>query len=227
MRRDKKDIDWSYSGLTGPDKWGELCEEFSLASVGREQSPIEISGAVAEELPKLKIDYTDCPVEVIDTGHLLFAHALDGDGAGGRLTIGKISYTLRSFHFHSPAEHLIEGERYKAEAHLVHRGPLGELLVLAVLFCPVREGEILETLFDPASPPERFNASHLLPEDPSSYYTYPGSLTTPPCTEGVKWVILKDVAPISEAQIERLTGKYGANSRPVQPLNNRVVRSSE
>jgi carbonic anhydrase len=227
MCADEKDINWSYSGDTGPDRWGDLSAEFSLASRGKEQSPVEISGATPEKLPELKLDYIDCPVEVIDTGHLFFAHALDGEIAGGSLSIDGSSYTLKSFHFHCPAEHLIEGERYKAELHLVHKNQKGELLVLAVLFCPLKEGEVTHTLLNPTSPPERFNASLLLPTDTSKYYTYPGSLTTPPCTEGVKWVILKDVAAITEAQIEQLTDRYGANSRPTQPLNGRVVRISE
>jgi carbonic anhydrase len=216
---------WSYGGETGPAAWGRLSPEFALCETGTEQSPVNLANATPAELPDLGFAYQEVPREVVNTGHTLQVNY----PAGSSMSVGGTTYQLLQFHFHTPAEHRLQGRELPMEIHFVHRGPQGDLAVVGVLVergaanaavqplwshLPARRGEernISSVRIDPES---------LLPRDRQTY-RYPGSLTTPPCTEGVKWFVFDEPIQMSAAQIEAVRSIIGTTNRPVQPLGNR------
>lgn len=211
------DADWSYEGATGPAHWAALTPRFADCD-GDAQSPIDLAGAQPDDdLEPLRISYPPISAEENTEGHhTSVAVPPEADGA---LTFEGQRYALQEFHFHTPSEHTVEGRSFDAEAHFVHEGDDGTPAVLAVLIEAGDAHPSMRQLFDgDAVDPER-----LLPEE-RSYYIYTGSLTTPPCTEGVRWVVLQEPVEWSRAQIERLEGDE--TNRPVQPLNGRTVAAS-
>lgn len=217
---------WSYTGSTGPEHWGELSPAYGMCSSGLEQSPINIQAAAQADLPALDIHYLSGPATVRHKGHTLEVLP----ETEGRLILGADSYDLAQVHFHTPSEEQIEGQRFPLVAHLVHRNQKNELAVIAILFkegaenpaltpvlsaIPARKGEVL-TL-------GRLNIADLLPAQ-RNYYAYMGSLTVPPCTEGVRWQVLKTPVELSKAQLQTFQLLFPANARPVQPTNTRTVQ---
>ncbi len=222
------DAHWSYQDEHGPAHWAELDTHFTECKLGHAQSPIDIRKAARKsDLPDLVFQYNDAPLRVVNNGHTV---QVNEDG-GGTLTIGDHAYKLAQFHFHTPSEERINGKPYDMVAHMVHKDDAGKLAVVAVLFKRGRETAALNAVFDNmpiAAGPEHavagmnFNVASLLPVQ-QGYYHFMGSLTTPPCSEGVSWYVLKTPVEVSAAQLKRLHMLYNHNNRPVQPLNAREV----
>ena len=218
---------WSYSGETGPDHWSELNPEFAACVKGRYQSPIDITVAEKSDLTPLQFGYATSPLTIVDNGHTVMATY----APGSTLTIGDAKYELQQFHFHHPSEERIHGKQSAMVVHLVHKDALGRLAVVAVLLKRGKANPLVETLWKhlPAEKEKTatfadvpIDAKGLLPSS-LGYYTFPGSLTTPPCTEGVTWYVLKMPVEVSSSQLDAFAKLYPMNARPVQPLHDRKV----
>ncbi len=216
---------WSYEGDTGPTRWGALSPEWAACSDGRRQSPIDLSAAVSRPLAPLEIAYEPSAAREANNGHTVQVTPL----AGGNVVFRGERWTLKQLHFHHPSEHAIDGQRAPMEMHLVHQGPHG-LLVIGVLLV---EGPQPAGPFDAvlARLPGRagaevalasVDASHLLPDD-RGYYTYAGSLTTPPCTENVTWVVLRAPVFVPKAELDAFAALVPDDSRPIQGRNGRAL----
>lgn len=218
--------EFAYSGDAGPDHWGELSAEWAACGDGMEQSPVDIAGAtVNAELPDLVIDYSAAPAALFHKAHTWEVEYEEGS----TLTFLGEEYTLVQFHFHAPAEHSVDGTFADMEMHLVHRNADGDLAVIGVLINAGEENAFLAQFWDdfPAEEGEALqdydvNATDGLPQD-LGYYTYSGSLTTPPCSEIVTWIVLKTPVEASQAQIDAIHDVFGDNARPVQDLNGRAI----
>lgn len=219
-------VHWSYSGEVDPSHWGDLNAEFATCKTGKEQSPINIQTSQQVDLPSIQFSYKDTPFKVKNNGHAIEVEY----ELGSSITIAGKRYELSQFHFHSPSEHTVNGKVYPLEAHLVHKSKDGKIAVVGVFMEEGKPNDFIETIWThiPKEKREktvsgvRINASALPPKD-KSYYHYVGSLTTPPCTEGVNWNILKTPIEVSQAQIAKFTTVYSGNARPVQSLNQRVI----
>lgn len=222
------DAHWSYEGAEGPSKWAKLDSHYAECANGHAQSPIDIRKAVKKSgLPDLAFQYNDVPLKIVNNGHTV---QINEDGAG-TLSIGDHVYKLAQFHFHTPSEERINGKPYDMVAHLVHKDDAGKLAVVAVLFKKGRDNAALKPVLDNmpiGAGPEHvvsglnFNVANLLPAA-RGYYHFAGSLTTPPCSEGVAWYVLKSPVEVSAAQLQQLHKLYNHNNRPIQPLNGREV----
>ena len=222
---------WSYTGETGADYWGELDPEFQACNLGKAQSPINLESSVSFDSGSLELNYQDTPLKIVNNGRTI---RVDYEPGSNLILDGKI-YELLQFHFHQPSEHLISGKALDMEAHFVHQNQAtGDLVVLAVLMSEGEINQALDRVWDkiPYGDKEEeasdliINASNLLPENIGQYYRYQGSLTTPPCSEIVTWLVLKQPVEISKLQISRFLEVIGTNARPVQALNNRVTFQS-
>jgi len=222
-----EDVHWSYSGAGGPENWGTLDPEFELCSSGMNQSPIDLSGFVDEDLDSLGVHYLPGGTEVLNNGHAIKVNY----EPGSNLQVGDQSFELKQFHFHSPSENTIEGESYPLEMHLVHADEAGNLAVLGVMFEEGEGNPVLNTIwtgipsvegeFGALSP--GVDAENLLPED-RNYYRFNGSLTTPPCSEGVTWMVLSTIETASPSQLKVVGERMGhPNNRPLQPTNARTI----
>ncbi len=221
---------WSYSGPCGPAHWGELDDAFAPCSHGRRQSPIDIRRARRADLPPIRFGYKPFSLRIINNGRSIQINAKPG----GSISVGRKRYRLVQFHFHKPSEEKIRGRRFAMVVHLVHRDAKGNLAVVAVLLKKGKPSKFIQLLWDHLPPGEgteyvhknvKTNAAGILPRR-RSYYTYGGSLTTPPCTEGVTWYILKSPVEISAAQIAAFGQFYPHNARPIQPGNGREILES-
>jgi carbonic anhydrase len=220
---------WEYKGKAGPQAWGELDESFAGCKLGRTQSPIDIRNARKARLAPLDIIYRPTEAEVLNTGHTIQVNLNNA----GTLTLDGVAYKLVQFHFHTPSEEHVNGKVYPMVAHLVHKSDDGKLAVIGVLLKAGKANLPLGTVFDNMSREEggkkalgqEFDAARLLPAD-LGYYKFEGSLTTPPCSEGVHWRVLKTPVEVSRNQINEFQKLYKANARPVQPLNGRTVEQS-
>ena len=221
---------WNYEGTTGPDQWGDVDAESKVCSVGGQQSPIDIIGSIKAQLPPLRIAWRKTVDTIVNNGHTIELNA----GQGNALSFGSGPYSLLQFHFHHPSEHLIGGKRFAMEAHFVHAHASGALAVVAVLMVagkphpvfskiiatmPTHEDETVKA--DPA-----INPNGLLPRGRLAYYRYPGSLTTPPCSETVEWLLLAEPIEVADADITAFAKVYEMNARPVQKVNRRAVLRS-
>ena len=223
---------WSYSGATGPAHWGDLDDSFALCGRGAMQSPIDLPLLRESARPFALPHWDPVPLtSILNTGHTVQVD----DPAPSSLVLDGVTYSLLQFHFHVPADHTIEGRTFDAELHLVHRSPDGQLLAVALFFDKGAENAVLRPLFDaiPAEaggrrsvPEATIDLGALLPRAPR-FLSYQGSLTAPPCTEGVRWLIaVPDPAPleIAEADLIKLRAAVHApTSRPQQPRNGRAV----
>ena len=219
---------WGYQGEHGPAHWAEVDSGFSTCALGRMQSPIDIRNALEADLPEIDFAYGAGPAEVLNNGHTVQVNL----PASGGIAIDGTHYALLQFHFHTPSEEKINGKTYPLVAHLVHQNAEGKLAVVAVLFKTGRENAALQPVF--ASLPGKAGESReltapldvaaLLPAQ-QSYWAFTGSLTTPPCSEDVRWQVLKTPVEISAAQLAAFRKLYRMNARPVQPLNGRVVQA--
>lgn len=219
---------WTYSsGAEDPSHWGKLDSSYAACSIGHAQSPIDIMGAKKSDLPALKFNYSAVPLNIIDNGHTIQVNY----APGSTLTVGSKTYTLKQFHFHHPSEEHVNGKGYDMVAHLVHADADGHLAVVAVLLKKGDANSFLETVWKniPTEkgkatdvPSASVNVNDLLPAD-HGYYTFAGSLTTPPCSEGVTWYVLKNSSPISADQLAAFAKIYPLNARPIQPRNDREL----
>ncbi|AST96614.1 carbonic anhydrase [Shouchella clausii] len=219
---------WSYEGDTGPEFWGDLDEAFAACSNGKEQSPINLFYD-REQTPKWNwaFSYSEAAFSVENNGHTIQAN-VENEDAGG-LEINGEAYQLTQFHFHTPSEHTIEETSFPMELHLVHANHAGDLAVLGVLMEIGNDHEGIEAVWE-VMPEEEGTAEYSISIDPSLFlpesvtaYQYDGSLTTPPCSEGVKWTVLNDTISISATQLDAFRAIYPQNYRPVQELGDREI----
>ncbi|WP_035052059.1 carbonic anhydrase [Andreprevotia chitinilytica] len=222
---------WTYSGEEGPAHWGAISKDFHTCEAGRAESPINIFKAkkAPDSFSRIQFHYAAMPLDLLNTGHAMQFVAEPGKDS---VTLGDTSYQLVQFHFHSPGEERFAGKASPLDVHLVHADANGKMLVVAVQFKVGKQANpALQTLL--AHMPAKVNEhthiddilvdpSGLLPEQ-RGYYTYSGSLTTPPCSEGVTWIELKQPVSISKAQLQAMRKFYYHNQRPVQPLNGREI----
>jgi carbonic anhydrase len=222
--------EWSYEGEQGPEHWGDLKAEWAPCRLGTVQSPIDIAGAVKADLPPLEFAYRPVPLAIINNGHTIQVNI----PPGSFLTVGGRRFQLVQLHFHHPSEETVGGRGFDMVAHLVHKDADGKLGVVAVLITKGQANALVATLWDhlpaevgmeQALPGVTVDPAELLPAR-KGYYTFAGSLTTPPCSEGVTWFVLRTPAELSAAQIERFAHAYPHNARPTQPLRGRIVSES-
>ncbi len=219
---------WGYEGKGAPGNWGKLKPEFSLCSQGKFQSPVDILPTFSADLPELEFDYRHSPLEILNNGHTVQVNFPEGN----TLKVDGVVYHLLQLHFHTPSENAVSGRYYPMEIHLVHKTESGQLGVVGVMVeegsgaaaekiwrhLPLRKTRAV-TYED-----VRVSASELLPGD-LRYYRFMGSLTTPPCTEGVNWYVLHEPVSLSKAQIQKFKRAFPVNARPAQPLNSRMIVS--
>jgi carbonic anhydrase len=231
-RADEAPAHWSYSGATGPAHWAAEDPAYATCGVGRRQSPIDIRDATPAALPGIEFKYQPIPLVVTDTGHTMQVNVPPGSGG---ISVGDDHYDLVQFHFHRPSEERVRGQRYELVAHLVHKNDKGELAVVAVLLRRGKGNPVLKQVFDhfPASGQTQatvagatLDLAQLLPQR-RGYYTFEGSLTTPPCSEHVRWLVLKQPAEASVGQISQFAARYHNNARPIQPTNGRTLTQTQ
>ena len=217
---------WTYQGSEGAAHWGMLSLAYMACEAGSHQSPINIAmprhARTQEQLARM---YLPASGQVLHTGHTIQVNVQ----AGGGVFLNGRPYVLRQFHFHEPSEHHVDGRTYPMELHLVHDDARGHILVIGVLLDVGADNQALETIWKqlPGTVGERvaipdLNVSALLPAN-THHFSYHGSLTTPPCTEGVQWVVLREHLTVSKEQIRKFISLVGHNARPVQPLHGRRV----
>jgi carbonic anhydrase len=219
-------VHWGYEDEEGPEHWGDLSHDFEACSNGSAQSPIDITGAAEVSLNDLEFSYEESQLLIFNNGHTIEVEY----HSGSSITYNETTYQLLQFHFHRPSEHTINGEPADMEMHLVHLSESGRLAVVGALMNAGDEhNEDFEIVFNhlPAEVGEAdedteimINAEHLLPES-RMFYTYEGSLTTPPCTEGVRWLVMQEPLVLSMDQVIDFAAIFRNNARPTQPLNTR------
>ena len=215
---------WAYEGSEGPAHWGEMSEDFAACN-GRRQSPIDLKGARKGDNEDVSLAWKPFAPVVLNNGHTIQANA----AAGNTTKSADKTYVLRQMHFHHLSEHSVDGKLSPMEAHFVHEGPGGNLLVLGVLIKEGKENPEIAKLWEVAPAKEgeataksAVDFAKLVPVR-SDFYRYGGSLTTPPCSEIVEWVVFRDPITASKEQIEAFARLYPANNRPVQSLNDRTI----
>lgn len=220
---------WDYTGHQGPAHWGDIDKGYAECKLGKEQSPINIQGAVKTKMPDIQFDYKDSPLKVINNGHTVQV----GFDKGSSIEVGGKRYDLLQTHFHAPSEELVNGKAYDMVWHLVHKSADGKLAVVGVLVKQGKPNEMIGRIA--ANLPKEQNQEHAVKHTVSAaallpakrgYYHFMGSLTTPPCSEGVSWYVLREPIEASAEQIKKFSALFGVNARPAQPLNARVVKES-
>ncbi len=222
--------EWSYAGAEGPENWGSIKPDYANCRLGQQQSPIDIRDAKREALPSIQFDYKSGPLKVINNGHTIQVNT----SPGSSITVGDKKYELKQFHFHHPSEEHVDGKPYDMVAHLVHADSDGKLAVVAVLLKSGRANSLVQRVWENLPRTEgneevvssvEINPSALLPAS-TGYYTFAGSLTTPPCSEGVTWFVLKMPSELSADEIAAFAKIYPHNARPIQPPNGRTILES-
>ncbi len=227
------EIHWSYEGEGAPKAWGKLKPEFSMCALGKRQSPINIIDGTTLHGPAepIQFNYSPSNAVVVNNGHTI---QVDVQG-NNSITVRGSTYRLLQFHFHTPSEEQIDFKHFPMVAHLVHKNEEGQLAVIALLMDIGTMNPVidkvwtympLETNDRVRMPRESINLNELLPTD-QRYYQFMGSLTTPPCSEGVLWMVMKQPIQISKNQHKIFTQLYAFNARPVQPLNGRTIREAQ
>ncbi len=228
--KQKEKPHWGYIGEGGPENWGKLSPEFSSCDLGTAQSPINISSPIEANLDGLEFNYQKSPLHIINNGHTIQVNyqsesALKLDGE---------TYKLVQFHFHNPSEHKVNDRNFPMELHLVHQNEKGSLAVVGVFLKQGKVNKALEPIWEVLPEKEgkeqiipnvEINASELLPTD-KEFYRYFGSLTTPPCSEKVNWIVYQKPIEVSAAQLQKFAKLFPFNARPVQNLNRRFLLSS-
>lgn len=230
-KAEAKPVHWSYTGARdGAAQWHKLSPEFKQCASGQRQSPIDIRGGVKLTLENVKFDYKSSPLRIVDNGHTVQVNYAPGSS----ISVGGKTFELKQFHFHMPAEERINGRGYEMVAHLVHKDKEGRLAVVAVLFIAGADNPFIQTLWnnlpieqlrEEELPSVKIDAAQLLPKV-RGYYTYTGSLTTPPCTEGVQWIVLKTPVQVSREQIGVFGKLHDKSARPTQAANGRLIKET-
>lgn len=226
---------WHYRGPRGAEHWSALDPAYAICNTGKEQSPIDIRNPRQAHLPPLRFEYESESIKyVINNGATIRVNYHDAPGTGSFLLMGKQRYQLMQFHFHHPSEESVDGKRYEMVLHLMHKSSDGQIVGVAVFLKIGRANPMMQRVFDhmPATegqlavPGVTVDPAAMLPRD-TAYYMYMGSVTAPPCTESVRWIVLKTPVEISAAQARAFARLYPDDARPVQPLDGRVVEESE
>lgn len=218
---------WSYEGNAGPDHWAELSADFQTCHNGKFQSPIDIRHTIEGRLPPLKLEFHTAAENLVNNGHTLQVNVDDEDD----FMLDGETFRLKQYHFHTPSENQIDGHSYPLEAHFVHANADGEIAVIAVMFEVGKENTALNPII--AAMPKQLNQEvvvkqrmdlkPLFPED-RHYYRFSGSLTTPPCTEGLRWLVMKHPVTLSQSQLHDFQlALKNSNNRPLQPLHGRLI----
>lgn len=221
---------WTYEGEFGPANWSKINAAWNKCNGGERQSPIDIRDGIKVDLEQITFDYRPSGFAVTDNGHTVQV-AL---GAGNFLSVGGRTYELQQLHFHRPAEERVNGKTYEMGIHLVHKDSEGRVAVLALVLQRGRLQPAIQTVWnnlplekkDTITPSIVFNPNDLLPER-RDYYTYMGSLTEPPCTEGVLWLVMKEPVQASGEQMALFSRLYPLNARPVQAAAGRMIKESQ
>ncbi len=227
-KKNCKEVHWTHhQGEEGPANWKNLCDGFSDCG-GKAQSPINIDTnhiVNGVESKPIKVQYARSKVSIVNNGHTVQFNVSKGNNA----ILDDKEYKLLQFHYHSPSEHMIDGQHFPLEVHFVHQHSDSDYAVIGVIFKEGSENVLLQKYLDffPKSKgqynsEEEIDLESLLPMD-KSYYRYNGSLTTPPCSEVVNWYVLRTPITASKEQIEKFSSILKGNYRPVQPINDRVV----
>ncbi|RXH55489.1 carbonic anhydrase [Granulicella sibirica] len=221
---------WGYAGADGPEHWSQLDPANSACALGHMESPIDLRGAKRVALPELTFDYHPAEWKIVDNGHTVQVIVPPGSSmisSGHR-------YELVQFHFHHPSEEAIAGKHFDMVIHMVHKDADGHLAVVAVLLADGDNNAVIQKLWDSLPKSENevkpvaatLDPTQLLPVA-HGYYTFEGSLTTPPCTEGVRWFVMKSPLKISVAEEQAFAKLFPNNARPLQPWNGRTVQVSK
>ena len=222
-------LHWGYAGDVAPERWAELSPEFRQCGIGTRQSPIDIRDGIKVELEKIQFDYRPSGFAVLDSGHTVQVNLAPGNA----LQVMGRRYELVQFHFHRPSEERVNGRQFDMVAHLVHKDAEGRLAVVAVLLEQGLDQPLVQTIWNnlplergealPA--PGLLDMTQLLPEK-RGYYTYMGSLTMPPCTEGVLWMVMRQPVQLSAHQLAIFAKLYPMNARPIQAGSGRLIKES-
>jgi carbonic anhydrase len=225
----KRGAHWTYEGETGPLKWGKLNPAWAKCDSGNRQSPIDIRDGIKVDLEPVVFEYAASAFNVVNNGHTVQVNVAPGN----RFTLTGRTYELQQFHFHRPAEEKVDGKGFDMVAHLVHKDEEGRLAVIAVLIEGGTQHAGIQTVWnnlpleknEPLVPVINFDPSLMLPQR-RDYYTYMGSLTTPPCSESVLWIVMKEPIQASKQQLDIFARLYPMNARPVQALSGRLIKES-
>ncbi|CAN7209997.1 carbonic anhydrase [Massilia sp. LjRoot122] len=225
----KNGTHWSYEGEYGPANWSNINASWAKCNTGKRQSPIDLRDGIKVDLEQIAFDYRPSSFSEIDNGHTIQVTV----GGGNFLTVGNMAYELQQFHFHRPSEERINGRGTEMVIHFVHRSFEGKLLVLAVLLERGQANPMIQTVWnnlplekqETVSPSILLDPNEALPEK-RDYFTYMGSLTEPPCTEDVLWIVMKQTMQASPAQMALFSRLYPLNARPVQQSNGRMIKES-
>ncbi|MGO4441440.1 carbonic anhydrase [Rhizobium sp. RAF56] len=219
---------WSYEGDHGPDHWGALGGDDAACSIGSQQSPLNITGAIEAELPALVLDWKKGRAEIVNNGHTIQVDM----PPGSKLVRGDKRFEMLQFHFHAPSEHLVKGKGFAMEVHFVHKNAdTGTLGVLGVFMTSGAANATFSGLADAfpveegAKRPIEIDPNGLVPKT-LGYWTYEGSLTTPPCSEIVDWMVVREPIQVAAADIEKFTKLYKMNARPALAAHRRFILSS-
>jgi carbonic anhydrase len=217
---------WGYEGEAGPDHWGQLRPDFKVCELGFEQTPIDLTGGIKAALRGVQPQFQPMPLTVLNNGHTIQVNC----GPGSKTVIDGEAFELLQFHFHHPSEHLLAGKGFDLELHFVHKSAAGQLAVLGVFIRPGAENAALAPVWAamPAEAGEPVEAGSTI--DPAAllpiargFFRYQGSLTTPPCSEGVLWTVFKEPIEASDTQIRQFAALFPVNARPAQPLHRRFL----
>lgn len=213
---------WGYGVQNGPAHWSAMSDKFKTCGTGKHQSPIDIPKAAGAGDAKITFDYHPGKATVVNNGHTIQVNVAKGN----TLKIGKRSYRLVQFHFHTPSENTVDGLHYPMETHLVHADSKGRLAVVALM---VRIGEsgLIDRVPRPTEVNDMKSAGNINPADllpgNKNHYAFTGSLTTPPCSEGVNWFVMKQPVEATNATVAEFYSILGANNRPINPRNGRQI----
>ena len=233
VKEPKKEVHWSYAGETGAKHWGDLAPENIQCKIGKNQSPINLkekAGVGTSGLPELDVNYRDVPLKIINNGHTVQVNY----PLGSYIKLDGHRYELLHFDFHTPSEHQKNGFNYPMEVQLVHKDGEGQLAVIGIIFQEGEENPQIQTLIN--NLPTRIGKEEIrrgaginplmfIPGN-TEFYKYSGSLTTPPCSEGVYWMVFKHPIEASIEQIKQLNEVMGENARPIQKINSRTILKS-
>ncbi|CAI1868406.1 Carbonic anhydrase precursor [Serratia quinivorans] len=218
---------WGYEGQEDPAHWGKLSPDFSLCETGKNQSPVNVKGALKTQHDKLKLAFQPGKQQIVNNGHTVQVNV----SGGNTLVLDNDTFTLQQFHFHAPSENEIDGKQFPLEAHFVYKDQQGALAVLALMFQQGKANPQLAQAWrqmptavdQPAILTTPLDIKALLPQN-FNFYRFSGSLTTPPCSEGVSWMVLDKPVSASAEQIAQFRAVvHHANNRPLQALNGRVI----
>jgi carbonic anhydrase len=218
---------WTYEGEEGPFHWGELDESYAVCGTGQSQSPIDVANASEQDLANISFHYQPSAVNILNNGHTVQVNY----EPGSYIELDNTRYDVIQFHYHAPSEHTVDSQSFPAELHIVHRNADGNMAVVGILLKEGAENAAYQPFIsnlptettDAKDAGVTVNAMDLLPSVGTTF-RYSGSLTTPPCSEGVNWLLMTTPVELSAQQLTALDTLFeGGNNRPVQPINDRAL----